>query len=128
MRKQLATAICCVAAMSMAALCSTTAIAQQKTEKACQEEWRSQKAAMQAAGTTEKAYVEKCRTATAQPATAPTPKPTSTPTAATSGEKKTVKECEGEWRAQKAAMQAAGKTEKAYVEECRGGTATAMPT
>jgi hypothetical protein len=39
------------------------------------------------------------------------------------GEKKTVKECESEWRANKAANQAKGITEKAYVEECRGGTA-----
>ena len=31
---------------------------------------------------------------------------------------KTVKECQKEWRADKAAMQAAGKTEKAYLTEC----------
>ena len=31
---------------------------------------------------------------------------------------KTTKECQKEWRADKAAMQAAGKTEKAYVEGC----------
>jgi hypothetical protein len=45
---------------------------------------------------------------------------------------KTVKECRSEWQAQKAAMQAAGKTEKAYIAECRtpaGGTAaTSAPT
>ncbi|HEY4406632.1 MAG TPA: hypothetical protein VGN55_18460 [Xanthobacteraceae bacterium] len=33
---------------------------------------------------------------------------------------KTVKECQKEWQADKVAMQAAGKTEKAYVAECRG--------
>jgi hypothetical protein len=33
---------------------------------------------------------------------------------------KTVKACQQEWQADKAAMQAAGKTEKAYVAECRG--------
>jgi hypothetical protein len=32
---------------------------------------------------------------------------------------KTVKQCQAEWRADKVAMQAAGKTEKAYVAECR---------
>jgi hypothetical protein len=32
---------------------------------------------------------------------------------------KTVKQCTSEWRADKVAMQAAGKTEKAYVAECR---------
>jgi hypothetical protein len=32
---------------------------------------------------------------------------------------KTVKQCQTEWRADKVAMQAAGKTEKVYVAECR---------
>jgi hypothetical protein len=40
---------------------------------------------------------------------------------------KTKAECTKEWQSQKAAMQAAGKTEKAYVAECRG-TAAAAPT
>jgi hypothetical protein len=31
---------------------------------------------------------------------------------------KTAKDCRKEWQADKAAMQAAGKTEKAYVAEC----------
>jgi hypothetical protein len=102
---------------------STAAMAQQKTVKACQEEWRSNKAAMQAAGTTEKAYVEKCRagTASAQPAST-SAAAASTASAPTS--QKTAKACRDEWRAQKSAMQAAGKTEKAYVDECRGGTAS----
>ncbi|MGY3478410.1 hypothetical protein [Bradyrhizobium ottawaense] len=34
---------------------------------------------------------------------------------------KTAKECTAEWRADKAGMQARGVTEKAYVEQCRGG-------
>src|SRR5258705_1021087 len=34
---------------------------------------------------------------------------------------KTAKECTGEWRADKAGMQARGLTEKAYVEQCKGG-------
>jgi hypothetical protein len=34
---------------------------------------------------------------------------------------KTAKECTTEWRADKAGMQARGVTEKAYVEQCRGG-------
>jgi hypothetical protein len=33
---------------------------------------------------------------------------------------KTAKDCQKEWRADKAAMQAAHKTEKAYVAECKG--------
>jgi hypothetical protein len=34
---------------------------------------------------------------------------------------KTAKECTTEWRADKAGMQARGVTEKAYVEQCKGG-------
>jgi len=34
---------------------------------------------------------------------------------------KTAKECTAEWRADKAGMQARGVTERAYVEQCRGG-------
>jgi hypothetical protein len=52
---------------------SSSAYAQQKTEKACQEEWRANKAANQAAKITEKAYVEKCRGAEAKPEAAKTP-------------------------------------------------------
>src|SRR3954471_19090850 len=36
---------------------------------------------------------------------------------------KTAKECTAEWRADKAGMQARGVTEKAYVEQCKGGSA-----
>ena len=44
-----------------------SAQAQQKTEKACQEEWRANKAENQAAKITEKAYVAKCRGTAAKP-------------------------------------------------------------
>jgi hypothetical protein len=47
--------------------------AQQKTEKACQEEWRANKAANQEAKITEKAYVDKCRGTAAKPEAAKTP-------------------------------------------------------
>jgi len=43
---------------------------------------------------------------------------------------KTAKECTAEWRADKAGMQARGTTQKAYVEQCKGGsepTAAAPP-
>src|ERR1700732_4848699 len=33
----------------------------------------------------------------------------------------TAKDCTAEWRADKAGMQARGITEKAYVEQCKGG-------
>jgi len=98
---------------------SSAAWTQQKTAKACQAEWRMDKAANQAKGVTEKAYVAECRAsvATARPA-APSPQ------AATG---KTVKACQEEWRADKAANQAKGVTEKAYVAECRSSVATAQP-
>jgi hypothetical protein len=41
---------------------------------------------------------------------------------------KTKSECTKEWQANKVAMQAAHKTEKAYVAECRGTAAAATPT
>jgi DNA polymerase III gamma/tau subunit len=47
-------------------------------------------------------------------------------TAAETG-KKTVKQCQAEWRANKAANQAKGVTEKAYVEQCRAGGAAMTP-
>jgi hypothetical protein len=40
---------------------------------------------------------------------------------------KTKKECTKEWQADKAAMQAAGKTEKAFVAECSGKATAAKP-
>ena len=49
------------------------------------------------------------------------------PTAATSGQK-TARECRDEWRANKAANQANGVTEKAYVAQCRSGAAPAQTT
>src|ERR1700688_946108 len=50
-----------------------SAHAQQKTEKACKEEWQANKAANQSAKITEKAYVEKCRGAATTPAAEKTP-------------------------------------------------------
>jgi hypothetical protein len=111
-----------------------TPVAVAKTVKECRAEWTANKAANQAKGITEKAYVEKCR------AEASAEKPKAAPDASTKKEKessktatpaadgkKTVKECESEWRANKAANQAKGITEKAYVAECRAGTAAAKP-
>jgi hypothetical protein len=68
---------------------SAPALAQQKTAKACQDEWRANKAANQAKGITEKAYVAQCRagSAAAAPPAAPAtaaqaPAPTAAPAAA----------------------------------------------
>ena len=53
---------------------SAPALAQTKTVKACEDEWKANKAANQAAKITQKAYVEKCRAgAAAKPAAAAKP-------------------------------------------------------
>jgi hypothetical protein len=107
-----------------------------KTVKECQKEWQAHKAANQKAGITEKAYVEKCRgdTGAAKSKTEAKPKakatkekPVKEKAAAAGAKQKTVKACEDEWRANKAANQKAGITEKAYVEKCRGGATAAAP-
>jgi hypothetical protein len=117
------------ALLGLAALPSPV-VAQQKTVKACQDEWRANKADNQAKGITEKAYVAQCRTGSpsARPASAPAAAPASTPPAAAPTPTKTVKACQDEWRANKAAYQAAKVTEKAYVNKCRAGEAVALPT
>jgi hypothetical protein len=128
MRIQFA-AMICSALVGLAAL-SSPALSQQKTVKACQDEWRANKEANQAAGVTEKAYVDKCRAggAAAAPGT-----PAATPAAATPApgaaapSQKTAKMCQEEWRANKAAYQAGGVTEKAYVDKCRAGETIALP-
>jgi hypothetical protein len=104
-----------------------SAVAQQKTVRACQEEWRANKADNQAKGVTEKAYVAQCRGgAAAPPAPSAAAPPATTPTpAANSGSasQKTVKACREEWRANKAENQEKGITERAYVTQCRAGGA-----
>jgi hypothetical protein len=96
MRVSLVAILC--SALTGLVIASSPALAQQKTVKACQEEWRANKADNQAKGVTEKAYVEQCRagsaaatpaatpaaakpapTATAPPAAKPAPTPASAP-------------------------------------------------
>jgi hypothetical protein len=43
-------------------------------------------------------------------------------------EAKTTKECVAEWRANKATLQASGKTRRAYIAECRGPQDSAAAT
>jgi hypothetical protein len=105
---------------------SFPALAQQKTVKACQEEWRANKDANQAKGITEKAYVTQCRAGgvAAQPSSQTT---TATAPAPAGGGQKSAKACRDEWRANKADNQAKGITEKAYVTQCRAGGTVAQP-
>src|SRR6476469_8706318 len=95
------TAISC--AIVGVSVLSFPALAQQKTVKACQEEWRANKDANQAKGITEKAYVTQCRAGgvAAQPApSAPASTTTAAPRPAPAGQK-TAKACRDEWRANK---------------------------
>src|SRR5271154_436224 len=127
MRRQIA-AVICSAVIAVLTL-SSHAMAQQKTVAACQAEWRANKAVNQANGVTEKAYVAQCRGGTAPAQATTAPAASSAPTAAapqTAGGQKTAKACREEWRANKAANQANGVTESAYVAQCRGGTAPAQ--
>jgi hypothetical protein len=131
MKRQIAV-VMCSAILGLVAV-SSNAIAQQKTAKACADEWKANKAANQANGVTEKAYVATCRggAASSQTTRAPSAPPTSAPTAAppqAGTGQKTAKACAEEWRANKAANQAGGVTEKAYVTGCRSGAAPYQTT
>jgi hypothetical protein len=92
-----------------------------KTAKDCRAEWQADKAGMQSRGVTEKAYIEQCKGGGEPTAVAPPAKPVETSPGATAGAK-TAKDCKAEWQADKAGMKARGVTQKAYVEQCRGGS------
>jgi hypothetical protein len=96
-----------------------------KTAKDCKAEWQADKAGMQSRGVTQKAYIEQCKGGAESTAAAPSAKPMEAPPSApigTAGGSKTAKDCKAEWQADKAGMKARGVTERAYVEQCRGGT------
>jgi hypothetical protein len=124
-------AVVCTAIIGASLLVFPAFAQQQKTVKEFQAEWRANKADNQAKGITEKAYVAQCRagSAAAKPAPAPAASSQKKPTtaAAPAAGQKTVRECQEEWRANKAGNQAKGITEKAYVAQCRSGTAAAAP-
>ncbi len=118
-------------AIFIASVVSFPSYAQQKTIKACQEEWRANRAENQAKGVTQKAYVEQCRAAgsTGQPAAG---RPSASERKGTTGAapaagQKTVRACQEEWRANRAENQAKGITQKAYVEQCRVAGRVAQP-
>jgi hypothetical protein len=109
-------------AVAFGILISTGASA--KTAKDCKAEWQADKAGMQSRGVTQKAYIEQCKGGAEPTATAPSvkPKEAPAPTEATAGGSKTAKACKEEWQADKAGMKARGVTQRAYVEQCRGGS------
>jgi hypothetical protein len=96
--------------------------AQQKTVKQCNEEWTANKAAIQASGKRKKDFIAECR-GTAQSTAAPAPmQPAPTPPGP-----KTAKQCNEEWTADKAAIQASGKRKKDFIAECRGMATNETP-
>jgi hypothetical protein len=60
----------CIAAAASIALLSAASQAQQKTARACEAEWRANKASIQGSGKTKKAFMVECRAGTGQPAAA----------------------------------------------------------
>jgi hypothetical protein len=70
MTKRLGLIVCSALIFSGLAFSATPSFAQKKTIKACEEEWRANKAANEAAKITEKAYVAKCRADAEKPAAA----------------------------------------------------------
>jgi hypothetical protein len=121
----------CVAALAAVIAWPNPGHAQQKTARACETEWRANKAAIQSSGKTKKDFIVECRAgtgeaaATAAPTTTPPPAATET---AGPARQKTAKACEAEWRANRATIQGAGQKKKDFITECRGGTGQAAAT
>jgi len=67
--KTMFTAALCAAAVGLLAL-SPSALAQQKTTKQCNDEWTTDKAAIQASGKTKRVFVAECRGVPVAPRTA----------------------------------------------------------
>ena len=84
MNKRTVLIVCSAVIFSGLAFSATPSLAQKKTVKACEEEWRANKTANEAAKITEKAYVAKCRGEAAKPAAAA---PATTPVAPTAAAK-----------------------------------------
>jgi len=123
MRRRLIGAAWCAVVVGLLAVPGSV-WAQQKTVKECNAEWTANKAAIQASGKRKKDFVAECRgtaQSTATPAPAPA-QPAPTPTGS-----KTAKQCNAEWTANKAAIQASGKRKKDFVAECRGIASNTTP-
>ena len=103
-----------------------------KTVKACEDEWKANKSTIQASGKKKTDFMTECRaeTASTEPATAPAaqaaPAASSNPSAAAPRARsaKTIRACAAEWTANKASLEATGKTRRDFITECRTGTET----
>src|SRR5262252_320067 len=129
MEKRSAFLGCFVLIFAGVAFSATPSFAQKKTVKACQEEWRANKAANQAANITEKDFVAKCRAEAAKPATTTTTAPAAAPKPAVTTAKKPAdpqeaehareRACAADWKAAKAAGKVpAGTTWPSYWSDC----------
>ena len=87
-RPSFVTLLCAVAAGLLTV--SSPVLAQQKTVKDCRAEWQANKAANQAKGITEKAYVDQCRSASAAPTATPAANPAAAPAGAPAGKPATA--------------------------------------
>jgi hypothetical protein len=102
-----------------------------KTVKACEDEWKANKSTIQASGKKKTDFMTECRAETAStepatPAAQPAPAASSNPPAAAPRVRsaKTIRACAAEWTANKASLEASGKTRKDFITECRAGTET----
>ncbi|MGC1316113.1 MAG: hypothetical protein WA866_05650 [Pseudolabrys sp.] len=133
MNKRTVLIVCSAVIFSGLAFSSTPSLAQKKTVKACEEEWRANKTANEAAKITEKAYVAKCRAEAAKPAAVapatapvaptaaakPAPAATKKPTDGRQAEYARERACGADWKADKAANKVpAGMTWPKYWSEC----------
>jgi hypothetical protein len=119
MRRRLLGVACAVVLGLLAAPGSLWA--QEKTVKECNDEWTANKAAIQASGKRKKDFMAECR-GTAQSTAAP-----AQPAPASTTGTKTAKQCNDEWTANKAAIQASGKRKKDFIAECRGIATSQTP-
>jgi hypothetical protein len=116
-----------VCSAAILGLASVPAAAQQKTAKQCNDEWTANKATIQASGKTKKVFIAECRGEPTSAATA-APKPSATAAPSDGATVKTAKQCNEEWTANKAAIQASKKTKKDFIAECRTQPAGAPTT
>jgi hypothetical protein len=123
----LAGALGIVAATLVSATCTSA-----KTIRECNDEYAANKAAIQGSGQKKKDFITTCRaggeTSAPSAATAPvgtqTAAPRVAPEASAPAAKgvKTVRECDNEYAANKAAIQGSGQKKKDFITACRSGS------
>jgi hypothetical protein len=131
MRKSILSVLAACGVVAVIAFSSAPAYA--KTVKECDAEYAANKDTIKASGQKKADYVAACRAGSAVPVAtpavaapavaapaAPAVAPAATPTVAAA---KTVKECDAEYAANKAAIKASGQKKADYVAACRAGAA-----